>query len=99
MTPPTERHDRRGGKAYIGAMADLTISLPEGLKSWIDRRVAEGGFGSSSDYLHDLVRRDQAEEAARARLLAAIDEGLASPVVATTIDEIIARGRARNGVA
>jgi len=77
----------------------MNVSIPEALKAWVESRVAEGRYSSSSDYIRDLVRRDQEAEEARRRLQAAIDEGLASPVVETSIDEIITRGRARNGVA
>jgi antitoxin ParD1/3/4 len=40
-------------------MAQLNVSIPPALKSWIDIRVAEGRHSSASDYMRDLVRRDQ----------------------------------------
>src|SRR3546814_7228311 len=79
-------------------MAQMNVSLPEGLKAWAEARVAEGRYSSTSDYVRDLMRRDMEAAEARRRLEAAIDEGLASPVVDTTIDDIIARGRARHGL-
>ncbi|HWK34866.1 MAG TPA: type II toxin-antitoxin system ParD family antitoxin, partial [Sphingomonas sp.] len=84
-------------KSYITPMAQMNVSLPEGLKSWAEARVAEGRYSSTSDYVRDLMRRDQEYEEKRRALLAAIDEGLASPVVETSIEDIVARGRARNG--
>lgn len=86
-------------------MAQMNVSLPDGLKSWIERRVAEGRHSSASDYVRDLVRRDQEAEEARTRLQAAIDEGLASGVSERDpfdyLDELRAgvRGCARNGTA
>src|SRR3546814_6766556 len=77
-------------------MAQMKGSLPEGLKAWAEARVAEGRYSSTSDYVRDLMRRDMEAAEARRRLEAAIGEGLASPVVDTTIDDIIARGRARH---
>lgn len=74
-------------------MAQMTISIPDQLKGWAEARVAEGRYDSTSDYLRDLVQRDRESEAARRRLLAAIDEGLASPEVDTTIEDIIAERR------
>ncbi len=47
---------------YENAMAQLNISIPPALKSWIDHRVAEGRYSSASDYMRDLVRRDQESE-------------------------------------
>ena len=79
-------------------MAQMNVSIPDKLKGWAESRVAEGRYSSTSDYVRDLVRRDQEAEEARRRLMAAIDEGLASPETDTTIDNIIARGRKRNGL-
>ena len=61
-------------------MAQMNVSLPDGLKNWAEARVAEGRYSSTSDYVRDLMRRDQDAEAKRRALLAAIDEGLAAPV-------------------
>ena len=61
-------------------MAQMNISIPDRLKGWAEQRVAEGRYSSTSDYVRDLVRRDQEAEEARRRLKAAIDEGLASGV-------------------
>ncbi len=61
-------------------MAQMNISIPEQLKGWAERRVAEGRYSSTSDYVRDLVRRDQEAEEARRRLQAAIDQGLTSGV-------------------
>jgi len=61
-------------------MAQMNVSLPDQLKSWAEQRVAEGRYSSTSDYVRDLVRRDQEREEKRRALQAAIDEGLASPI-------------------
>lgn len=74
-------------------MAQMNISLPDKLKSWAEARVAEGRYSSTSDYVRDLMRRDQDTSEALARLQAAIDEGRASPPSDRTIDDIIAARR------
>jgi antitoxin ParD1/3/4 len=81
-------------------MPQVNLSLPSALKSWVDVKVSEGRYSSASDYMRDLVRRDQ--EAAMAeteRLRALIAEGLASGVVdeepEDVIEKIIARRRER----
>ncbi|KFL48094.1 hypothetical protein IL54_3522 [Sphingobium sp. ba1] len=81
------------------AMAQMNISLPDGLKSWIEARVAEGRYSSSSDYVRDLVRREQEAEEKLRILRAAIEEGLASGVSDRTIEDIIADRRKRDGIA
>ena len=78
---------------YIGAMAQMNISLPDGLKAWAEARIAEGRYSSTSDYVRDLMRRDQEAAQARARLQAAIDVGRASPPSGRTIEDIIAARR------
>jgi antitoxin ParD1/3/4 len=77
----------------MGLVAQLNISLPDNLKAWADARVAEGRYSSASDYVRDLMRRDQDAAEAKARLQAAIDAGRASPPSEQTIEGIIAARR------
>ena len=77
-------------------MAQMNISVPEQLKSWAEARVAEGRHSSTSDYVRDLIRRDQEEEEAWRALKAAVDEGFESPETDATIESIIADGLARH---
>lgn len=76
-------------------MAQMNISIPEALKSWAEARVSEGRYSSTSDYVRDLVRRDQDAEEARRRLQAAVDEGLASGISGRTIEDIIVDSRSK----
>ena len=55
----------------------MSFALPEAMRAYIDARVAAGNYGNTSEYIRDLVRRDQ-EEQARTRLRNLIEEGLAS---------------------
>ncbi len=41
----------------------MSFSLPESLRSFIDERVVDGHYGNTSEYLRELVRRDQNEQA------------------------------------
>lgn len=58
----------------------MNISIPEKLKAWVESRVAEGDYASTSDYLRDLVRQDQRErqrlEWLRAEIEAGFDAGI-----------------------
>ncbi|MBO9518492.1 MAG: type II toxin-antitoxin system ParD family antitoxin [Porphyrobacter sp.] len=78
-------------------MAQMNISIPDKLKNWAEARVAEGRYSSTSDYVRDLVRRDQDAEEARQRLQAAIDAGRASGVSSLSLEQIITEGRKRRG--
>jgi antitoxin ParD1/3/4 len=40
-------------------MGTMNISLPDGMKSFVDEQVAERGYGTSSEYVRDLIRREQ----------------------------------------
>ncbi len=55
----------------------LSFALPETMRSYIDERVASGHYGNTSEYIRDLVRKDQTEDA-KLRLRALIGDGLAS---------------------
>lgn len=53
----------------------MNISLPESLKSFVDRQVSSRGYGTSSEYVRELIRKEQDREHLRGLLLA----GAASP--------------------
>lgn len=55
----------------------MSFALPQSMRDYIDSRVTAGNYGNTSEYIRDLVRRDQ-EEQARKRLRELIEEGLAS---------------------
>jgi antitoxin ParD1/3/4 len=40
-------------------MSTMNISLPEALKSFVDAQVNSRGFGTSSEYVRELIRKDQ----------------------------------------
>ncbi len=50
-------------------MTTMNISLPEALKSFVDEQVASRGFGTSSEYLRELIRKDQTRVLLRGLLL------------------------------
>ncbi len=56
-------------------MSTMNISLPEGLKSFVDEQVAGRGYGTSSEYVRALIRNDQDRQRLRGLLL----EGASSP--------------------
>lgn len=55
----------------------MNISLPDALKSFVDEQVSQRGYGTSSEYLRELIRRDQDRQQLRGLLLA----GAATPSV------------------
>ena len=81
--------------SHISRMAQMNISIPDRLKNWVENRVVDGSYASSSDYMRALVRRDQRAEEARMRLQVEIDKGLKSPESDRTIANVVAEGRAK----
>ncbi len=59
-------------------MATMNVSLPAPMKEWVESRTTDGQYSNASDYVRDLIRRDQQRQAALGLLQAAIDEGIAS---------------------
>ncbi|TAL72601.1 MAG: type II toxin-antitoxin system ParD family antitoxin [Burkholderiaceae bacterium] len=80
----------------------MNISLTEDLKSFVDARVKARGYSTTSEYMRELVRRDE-EQAKVERLRALIQEGLDSPLLPADFDvsghlkATIASHRAKTG--
>ena len=55
-------------------MATMNVSLPDGLKHFVESQVGERGYGTSSEFIRELIRREQA----RARLRELVVDGMAS---------------------
>lgn len=51
-------------------MSTMNISLPESLKSFVDAQVSQRGYGTSSEYVRELIRKDQERLQFRSLLLA-----------------------------
>ncbi|WP_068546710.1 type II toxin-antitoxin system ParD family antitoxin [Thalassotalea crassostreae] len=43
-------------------MATLNISIPDEMRTWIDRQIESGRFANASDYIRDLIRHNQSEK-------------------------------------
>lgn len=41
------------------AMSTMNVSLPEELRAYVDAQVEDGRYGSTSEYVRELIRRDQ----------------------------------------
>jgi antitoxin ParD1/3/4 len=57
-------------------MATMNVSLPEALKEFVDRKVAEASYGTASEYVRELIRRDQD----RAHLRDLLLQGAKAPI-------------------
>jgi antitoxin ParD1/3/4 len=50
-------------------MGTMNISLPDPLKTFVDEQVKQRGYGTSSEYVRDLIRKDQERTRLRGLLL------------------------------
>ena len=50
-------------------MTTMSISLPDALKSFVDDQVASRGYGTSGEYVRELIRKDQDRQRLRGLLL------------------------------
>jgi antitoxin ParD1/3/4 len=70
----------------------MSFALPESMRDYIDARVRSGEYGNTSEYLRELIRRDQHEQATR-RLQELIADGLQSGPAAPLTNQRIAELR------
>lgn len=73
-----------------------TITISEQQDRWIKAQIAAGNFTNDSEYIRDLIRRDQAEAAKYQALKAAIQEGLDSGVSDKQVNDIWAAAESRH---
>ncbi|MCC6918353.1 MAG: type II toxin-antitoxin system ParD family antitoxin [Alphaproteobacteria bacterium] len=77
-------------------MDTKTIELPRQLSQWVEERVESGEFADTSDYMRELIRRDQEQ---REWLVSELIKGEESGTNSLTVDDIwaeaVAEYRAR----
>lgn len=76
-------------------MATMNVSLPDAMKNWVEAQMQNGRYSNASDYVRDLIRRDQDRTDKIARMQALVDEGRASGVSDRNMDDILADARNR----
>ena len=56
-------------------MTTMNVSLPDELKTFVDERVVHDGYGSTSEYVRDLIRRDRERGELRNLILEGANSG------------------------
>lgn len=78
-----------------------TITVTEQQDQWIKAQIRAGEFTNDSEYIRDLIRRDQEQNWKRRALKTAIQDGLSSGVSDRTVEDIWREAeekfRAKNG--
>lgn len=78
-------------------MSTMNISLPESLRSFVDEQVSRRGYGTSSESVRELIRKDQDSQHLRRLLLDGAASAPTAPVGAACFEGL--RGRVRQGPA
>ena len=76
-------------------MGTMNISLPDGMKSFVDQQVSARGYGTSSEYVRELIRKDQDIQRLRALLLDGASSPAGAPADADYFEDLRERVRRR----
>ncbi|MCQ0988959.1 type II toxin-antitoxin system ParD family antitoxin [Jiella marina] len=79
-------------------MATMNVSLPDAMKEWVEAQAGTGRYSNASDYVRDLIRRDQDRAAKIAHMQALVTEGLESGVSPLSMDDIELAARRNAGL-
>ena len=71
----------------------MNVSLPQALKSFVDEQVNSRGYGTSSEYVRELIRKDQDRQRLRDLLLAGAASAPAEPADAAFFERLRLRVR------
>ena len=70
-------------------MATMNVSLPDPMKDWVEAQAKSGRYSNASDYVRDLIRRDQERADKLAELQELLTEGLESGVSDRPMDDVL----------
>ena len=74
-------------------MATMNVSLPAPMKEWVEAQAQTGRYSNASDYVRDLIRRDQERVSKLAELQRLITEGLESGISDRSIGDVLEAAR------
>jgi antitoxin ParD1/3/4 len=79
---------------YASSMSTMNISLPDSLKDFVDEQVNKGSYGTSSEYVRELIRKDQDRLLLRGLLLAGARSAQTKPVDDAYFDSLRRKAKA-----
>lgn len=79
-------------------MATMNVSLPNAMKDWVETRAQTGRYSNASDYVRDLIRRDQERSDKISAMQGLVDEALASGAGSRSMSDLLAEARRQAGV-
>ncbi|MGH7340373.1 MAG: ribbon-helix-helix domain-containing protein [Candidatus Rokuibacteriota bacterium] len=76
-------------------MGVMNISLPESLKAFVEEQAAQRGYGTTSEYVRELIRNDQDRLRLRCLLLEGAESAPSEPADAAYYEALRHRVRQR----
>jgi antitoxin ParD1/3/4 len=76
-------------------MATMNVSLPDLMKDWVEAQAKTGRYSNASDYVRDLIRRDQARTDKIAEMQRFVDDGIRSGAGSRSTEELFALATSR----
>ena len=76
-------------------MATMNVSLPDLMKEWVESRAETGRYANASDYVRDLIRKDQERSDKIVAMQRLVDQGLESGTGVKSKDRLFEEARAR----
>ena len=74
-------------------MATMNVSLPNAMKDWVETRAQTGRYSNASDYVRDLIRRDQERADKISAMQGLVDEALAGGPGVRSMNDLLVEAR------
>lgn len=78
-------------------MATMNVSLPDPMKHWVEAQAQTGRYSNASDYVRDLIRRDQERLGKISAMQRFVDEGLQSGFGGRSMDALLKDAQSQAG--
>ena len=76
-------------------MTSMNVSLPDQMKDWVENKINAGQYHNASEYVRDLIRKDQLEAERTTAFRAAIDMGRNNGVDDRSFEQIVAGAKVK----
>lgn len=76
-------------------MTSMNVSLPNQMKNWVENKINIGQYHNASEYVRDLIRKDQLEAERAQAFRSAIDMGRNSGEDDRSFEQIIAEAKSK----
>ncbi len=70
-------------------MATMNVSLPDAMKGWVEEQARCGRYSNTSDYVRELIRRDQLRTGKIANMQRLVTEGIESGIGDRSMGELL----------